>query len=200
MPPASGCPVRAGDIIRLALVLGMMACGQSVTAVPGPDEARPRPAPTSSASPASSGPRTAGEAPVRHRITRDLTIVIDARAARLEGAALVAVNDNLVRTPSDSMRCIADGLVGVDAETDRWSFRQTLCRGSQLVVERLTFSMPRPGQAVRLLTFEVTCIDRFAPSQDGVTARLSPEDFGTLLFEDVDLAQLTTLVKEPACH
>ena len=137
---------------------------------------------------------------MRHRITSDVTLVIDARAARLEGGAVVAVNDNLVRTPSDSMRCIADGLVGVDAETDRWRLRQTLCRGSQLVVERLTFSMPRPGQAVRLLTFELICIDRFAPSQDGVTARLSPEDFGILLFEDVDLAQLTTLVEEPACH
>ena len=137
---------------------------------------------------------------MRHRITSDVTLVIDARAARLEGGAVVAVNDNLVRTPSDSMRCIADGLVGVDAETDRWRLRQTLCRGSQLVVERLTFSMPRPGQAVRLLAFELICIDRFAPSQDGVTARLSPEDFGTLRFEDVDLAQLTTLVNEPACH
>lgn len=192
--------MRAGDITRLALVLGMMACGQPAPAAPGPNEARPRPAPTYSASPAAADPRTPGAAPIRHRITRDLTIVIDARAARLEGGAVVAVNDNLVRIPSDSMRCIADGLVGVDAETDRWSLRQTLCRGSQLVVERLTFSMPGPGQAVRLLTFELTCIERFAPSQDGVTSRLSPEDFGTLLFEDVDLAQLTALVKKPACH
>ena len=87
----------------------------------------------------------------RHRITSDVEIVIDARSARLKGGAGGAVNHNLVRTPSDSMRCIADGLVGVDAETDR-------------------------------------------------TARLSPEDFGTLLFEHVALAQLTTLVKEPACH
>lgn len=135
-----------------------------------------------------------------HRLTSTISLVVASEKATLVSADGALSNPKLIRLPTKTHACVSDGLLGVEARVKVWAIEQVHCAGDLILSEKLVFSLPTPGHPARLVGFNVTCINRFAPAQDGLEYEVPASELGDLLFEEVVLSSLYDKLDLSSCE
>lgn len=105
---------------------------------------------------------------------------------------MLAENSRLIRAPDENGNCPSEGFIEILTNERGFDLHQQTCGGWYFIDEMLTFA-PNADDQYLLIRFTLRYIDRRSPDEDTLRV-LTPDDFGTVRIEDVELDRLYRLL------
>ena len=99
---------------------------------------------------------------------------------------MVAENRNLIRAPGEHASCPSDGFMDILTDEKGFAIYQRNCSGWHLIGETLKFELSSEGH-YQLREVVLRYTDRRSQESDDIVRVLTPNDSGSIKFEDYRL-------------
>ena len=119
---------------------------------------------------------------------KTLTILNSSAVIKDRDGKTVAENRNLIRIPDVPATCPSRGFIDILTNEKGFAIHQQTCSGWYFIDETLKFELSSEGH-YQLREVVLRYFDRRSPESDDVVEALTPNDFGSIKFEDYRLEE-----------